>query len=207
MRYQNNGRSTQNGRRGQHHRLKKTTKNYYPKVSPLRHTFDSNGPSGRLRGTATQLIEKYINLAREAQGDSNLVLMESFYQHADHYQRLIIDYQEYEQQQKENRKNRLTQNQQEYISDDDDTTQNANESDDEEDFVEAGDITSAMPSFLNQSATSSHTQEKPNDIEATTQKIDSKKESDDSAVLEKDNVKAPTRRRRTVKTNLVENNV
>jgi len=52
------------------------------------HTFDSNGPSGRFRGTAPQLHEKYLSLARDANSSGDRIMAENFYQHADHYYRL-----------------------------------------------------------------------------------------------------------------------
>jgi hypothetical protein len=53
------------------------------------HVFDSNGPDVRIRGTAYQICEKYQNLARDASSQGNLVLSESYLQHAEHYQRII----------------------------------------------------------------------------------------------------------------------
>src|SRR5262249_30153221 len=53
------------------------------------HVFDSNGPDVRIRGTAYQICEKYQNLARDAASQGNLVLSESYLQHAEHYQRII----------------------------------------------------------------------------------------------------------------------
>lgn len=55
---------------------------------PNRNTvYDSIGPAGRLRGTAFQLMEKYLSAAKE-QMSSDRVLAESCLQHADHYMRL-----------------------------------------------------------------------------------------------------------------------
>lgn len=49
--------------------------------------FDSLGPAGRLRGTAFQLMEKYLAAAKDAMS-SDRVLAENCLQHADHYMRL-----------------------------------------------------------------------------------------------------------------------
>ncbi len=58
-------------------------------ASSLRHqTFDSNGPDVRVRGNAWQVYEKYIALARDAQGAGDRVLAESLFQHAEHYFRV-----------------------------------------------------------------------------------------------------------------------
>lgn len=54
----------------------------------LNRSFDSNGPSGKLRGTPAQLSEKYQAMARDARAGRDRVLVESYFQHAEHYQRL-----------------------------------------------------------------------------------------------------------------------
>lgn len=51
--------------------------------------FDSNGPDVRIRGTAFQVAEKYVALAKDAQGAGDFVLYQSYLQHAEHYQRMI----------------------------------------------------------------------------------------------------------------------
>ena len=53
-------------------------------------SFDSNGPGVRLRGTATQLNEKYQALARDATSAGDRVMAENYHQHADHYYRVMI---------------------------------------------------------------------------------------------------------------------
>ena len=51
--------------------------------------FDSNGPDVRIRGTAHQVCEKYLALAKDAASIGDVVLAESYLQHAEHYQRII----------------------------------------------------------------------------------------------------------------------
>lgn len=51
--------------------------------------FDSNGPDVRIRGTAFQIVEKYMTLAKDAAAAGDRVLAENYLQHAEHYQRLI----------------------------------------------------------------------------------------------------------------------
>ena len=51
--------------------------------------FDSNGPDVRIRGTAHQVCEKYLALAKDAQAVGDIVQAESYLQHAEHYQRII----------------------------------------------------------------------------------------------------------------------
>ncbi len=53
------------------------------------HVFESNGPEVRLRGTAQQLFEKYLQLGRDATSSGDRVTAESYYQHAEHYFRII----------------------------------------------------------------------------------------------------------------------
>jgi len=51
--------------------------------------YDSNGPDVRIRGTAHQVCEKYLALAKDASSADSTILAESYLQHAEHYQRLI----------------------------------------------------------------------------------------------------------------------
>ncbi len=53
-------------------------------------TFDSNGPSVRLRGSAHQIYEKYLALGRDATASGDRNMAENFFQHADHYFRIIL---------------------------------------------------------------------------------------------------------------------
>ncbi len=53
--------------------------------------FDSSGPEGKVRGTPQQVIEKYNQLARDAQLGNDRVAMENFQQHAEHYLRLLSE--------------------------------------------------------------------------------------------------------------------
>jgi hypothetical protein len=53
------------------------------------HVFDSNGPDIRVRGTAQQLFEKYLQLGRDATSSGDRVMAEGYFQHAEHYFRII----------------------------------------------------------------------------------------------------------------------
>jgi hypothetical protein len=53
------------------------------------HVFDSNGPDLRIRGTAQQLFEKYLQLGRDATSGGDRVMAESYFQHAEHYFRIL----------------------------------------------------------------------------------------------------------------------
>ena len=53
--------------------------------------FDSSGPEGKVRGTPQQIIEKYGQLARDAQLAGDRVAVENFQQHAEHYTRMLAE--------------------------------------------------------------------------------------------------------------------
>jgi hypothetical protein len=52
-------------------------------------TFDSSGPEVRVRGNAHQVLEKYLALARDAQAAGDRIAAENYFQHAEHYYRII----------------------------------------------------------------------------------------------------------------------
>ncbi|MDA8229923.1 MAG: DUF4167 domain-containing protein [Magnetospirillum sp.] len=54
--------------------------------------FDSNGPEGRIRGNAHQVMERYLAMARDASSQGDRVAAENYYQHAEHYFRLLNAY-------------------------------------------------------------------------------------------------------------------
>ena len=53
------------------------------------HVFDSSGPDLRVRGTSQQLFEKYLQLGRDATSAGDRVMAESYFQHAEHYFRIL----------------------------------------------------------------------------------------------------------------------
>ena len=53
------------------------------------HVFDSIGPDLRIRGTSQQLFEKYLQLGRDATSSGDRVMAESYFQHAEHYFRIL----------------------------------------------------------------------------------------------------------------------
>jgi hypothetical protein len=67
--------------------------------NPLTRVYESNGPDVKIRGTASHIAEKYIQLARDAQSSGDPVAAENYYQHAEHYFRLIAAAQEQLRQQ------------------------------------------------------------------------------------------------------------
>ena len=56
--------------------------------------YESNGPDVKIRGNASHIAEKYLQLARDAQSAGDPIASESYYQHAEHYFRLIAAAQE-----------------------------------------------------------------------------------------------------------------
>src|SRR3954466_2098951 len=75
----NNNNNNNNNRRGQ---------------NPMTRIFESNGPDIKIRGTASHVAEKYVQLARDARSSGDPVAAENYYQHAEHYFRLIAAAQE-----------------------------------------------------------------------------------------------------------------
>src|ERR1700710_2931346 len=84
MRNRNDNNNNNNNRRGQ---------------NPMTRVFESNGPDIKIRGTASHVAEKYVQLARDAQSSGDPVAAENYYQHAEHYYRLIAAAQEQQTQQ------------------------------------------------------------------------------------------------------------
>jgi hypothetical protein len=86
MRHGSQGRRPRNkghhGGGGQHNGARRGTYN-------RNQIFDSNGPEVRIRGTAHQVCEKYLALAKDAAASGDSILAESYLQHAEHYQRII----------------------------------------------------------------------------------------------------------------------
>jgi hypothetical protein len=80
--------------------------------NPMTRVYESNGPDIKIRGTASHIAEKYLQLARDARSSGDPVAAENYYQHAEHYFRLIAAAQE------QFRQNQQQQRGEEVISDD-----------------------------------------------------------------------------------------
>src|SRR5258706_16375879 len=52
--------------------------------------FDSTGPDVKIRGTAANVYEKYLKLARDAGSAGDRVMAENYLQHAEHYYRILM---------------------------------------------------------------------------------------------------------------------
>ena len=85
MRHGSSNRRTRNNRGGNGGRGKAPNKN---------RVYDSSGPEVRIRGTAHQITEKYLVLAKDATSSGDHVLAQSYMQHAEHYQRIINEWAE-----------------------------------------------------------------------------------------------------------------
>lgn len=78
-------------RNGQNKRMRgRNRKNH----NPMTRVYESNGPDVKIRGTASHIAEKYVQLARDAQASGDPVAAENYYQHAEHYFRMIAAAQE-----------------------------------------------------------------------------------------------------------------
>lgn len=66
--------------------------------NPLSRVYESNGPDVKVRGTAQTVADKYLQLGRDAQSSGDIVMAESYFQHAEHYLRIVSAAQAYNQQ-------------------------------------------------------------------------------------------------------------
>ncbi len=67
----------------------KSNRNRPNGVNVVNRVFDSSGPESKVRGTPQQIIDKYNQLARDAQLSNDRVAAENFQQHAEHYLRML----------------------------------------------------------------------------------------------------------------------
>ena len=52
-------------------------------------TYDSSGPEIKIRGSASHVYEKYLQLARDANSSGDRIMAENYLQHAEHYYRIM----------------------------------------------------------------------------------------------------------------------
>ncbi len=76
-------------RQGQNNSKRSRGRGRKPQNSGSR-AYDSNGPDVKIRGTAAHVCEKYQQLARDALSAGDRVMAENYYQHAEHYYRLLM---------------------------------------------------------------------------------------------------------------------
>src|SRR5438034_4366962 len=80
-------------RNGQNKRMRGRN-NHRKSHNPMVRVFESNGPDVKIRGNPSHIAEKYIQLARDAQASGDPIAAENYYQHAEHYYRVIAAAQE-----------------------------------------------------------------------------------------------------------------
>src|ERR1700737_4432004 len=80
-------------RNGQNKRMRGRN-NHRKSHNPMARVFESNGPDVKIRGNPSHIAEKYIQLARDAQASGDPVAAENYYQHDEHYYRVIAAAQE-----------------------------------------------------------------------------------------------------------------
>jgi hypothetical protein len=78
-------------RNGQNKRMRGRNRKSH---NPLTRVYESNGPDVKIRGTASHIAEKFVQLARDAQSSGDPIAAENYFQHAEHYFRLIASAQE-----------------------------------------------------------------------------------------------------------------
>jgi Domain of unknown function (DUF4167) len=81
-------------RNGQHQNKQRMRGRNRKGHNPMSRVHESNGPDVKIRGTPSHIAEKYVQLARDAQASGDPVSAENYYQHAEHYFRLIATAQE-----------------------------------------------------------------------------------------------------------------
>jgi hypothetical protein len=99
---QNNNKRMRGRSNNQHHSSNNNNNNQHhhrKNQNPMSRVFESNGPDVKIRGNPSHIAEKYVQLARDAQSSGDPVAAENYYQHAEHYNRLIAAAQEQFRQQ------------------------------------------------------------------------------------------------------------
>ncbi|OAF11455.1 hypothetical protein AYJ54_08550 [Bradyrhizobium centrolobii] len=83
-----------NGQNKQRMRNRNNNNNNRRGQNPMTRVYESNGPDIKIRGTPSHIAEKYLQLARDARSSGDPVAAENYYQHAEHYFRMIAAAQE-----------------------------------------------------------------------------------------------------------------
>ena len=87
--------------------------------NPNRH-YESTGPDVKIRGSAQQILDKYLQYGRDAQTAGDRVKAEAHFQHAEHYARIVASF----QKDKDKQRNKSDDN----SSDDDSDDNNSDDS-------------------------------------------------------------------------------
>src|ERR1700753_823089 len=75
-------------RNGQNKRMRSRNRKGGHHQHPLSRMYEANGPDVKIRGTASHIAEKYMQLARDSQSSGDPVAAENYFQYAEHYYRL-----------------------------------------------------------------------------------------------------------------------
>ena len=68
---------------------KKKNRNRPRRSNTSSRLLESNGPDIKIKGSASQIVEKYLSLSRESQSSGDPIAAESYLQYAEHYQRIV----------------------------------------------------------------------------------------------------------------------
>jgi len=68
---------------------KKKNRNRPRRSNASSRLLESNGPDIKIKGSAPQIVEKYLALSRESQSSGDPIAAESYLQYAEHYQRIV----------------------------------------------------------------------------------------------------------------------
>ncbi|OAZ73004.1 hypothetical protein SRCM100623_01548 [Acetobacter pasteurianus] len=104
------------------------------------HVFDSHGPDVRVRGTAQQLFEKYLQLGRDSTGSGDRVAAEGYFQHAEHYFRIMNAMAQAAQQSQQERAERLAARQQRAVAQANEEGENRQDQDPQPDVREESEL-------------------------------------------------------------------
>ena len=88
--FRNNNNRRNNFRRGDRSFKQNSDRSKYGSNFSNNETFQRKVP-GRNNHNASKLIEKYSNLAREALSTGDKILSENYFQHADHFTRILSE--------------------------------------------------------------------------------------------------------------------
>ena len=88
--FRNNNNRRNNFRRGDRGFKQNSDRSKYGSNFSNNETFQRKVP-GRNNHNASKLIEKYSNLAREALSTGDKILSENYFQHADHFTRILSE--------------------------------------------------------------------------------------------------------------------
>jgi hypothetical protein len=58
-------------------------------MAPRNNTYESSGPEVKVRGSAAQVLERYLAMARDASAAGDRIAAENYLQHAEHYYRVL----------------------------------------------------------------------------------------------------------------------